>query len=157
MKSHLRNPVSVYDTNINLYRDPRCQQYHMCSSNNVAGGQRTERTQSTKACFWFFSCLDCCQLDKQDASCFSGGRGISPPSFFWAHAYVCVYVCVSAGFCSCCRGPNGHSVTPDGQEKPRGHSRSHRQCSFHAVRVCMHVLVRLFGMPCSGALVGCLQ
>lgn len=41
--------------------------------------------------------------------------------------------------CSSCRGQNGHSVATDGQEKPRGHLRSHRQCSLHTVCACVCV------------------
>lgn len=59
--------------------------------------------------------------------------------FCRASGVVVLYVCGTTWLCASCRGQSGHSVTTDGQEKPRGHLKSHRQCSLHTV--CVHVLV----------------
>lgn len=59
--------------------------------------------------------------------------------FCSASGVVFLYVCGTTWLCASCRGQSGHSVTTDGQEKPRGHLESHRQCSLHTV--CVHVLV----------------
>lgn len=57
--------------------------------------------------------------------------------FLQSSCMVFLYVCGSTWLCSSCRGQSGHSVTTDGQEKPRGHLKSHRQCSLHTVCVCV--------------------
>lgn len=50
----------------------------------------------------------------------------------------CSCMCaVATWLCSSYRGQSGHSVTTDGQEKPRGHLKSHRQCRLHTVCVCV--------------------
>lgn len=68
--------------------------------------------------------------------------------FCRASGVVFLYVCGSTQLCSTCRGQSGHSVTTDGQEKPRGHLKSHRQCSLHTVCVCVAFVCAWYSITC---------
>jgi len=94
-------------------------------------------THGNEVCL--FGWLECCQLDKQESCCFSAEK-------WWvcvASAEAFLYVCGTTWLCSSCRGQSGHSVTTDGQEKPQGHLKSHRQCTLHTVRMCVCVCMCL--------------
>lgn len=63
--------------------------------------------------------------------------GASPARVYW-----CVHVCtLQQGCVRVAGGPNGHSVTTDGQEKPGGHLRGHGRCGVPTVCACAHVLM----------------
>lgn len=85
------------------------------------------------------------QTNKIHAAFLQGSGG-----FLQSFCVAFLYVCGSTWLCSSCRGQSGHSVTTDGQEKPRGHLKSHRQCSLHTVCVyaCVALSILVFQSKC---------